>query len=152
MKIGVRIVGATELRREIETASRRVVPEAEQNVRKASEVVVGAALRQFKGSRTRALYEISGGKRIARKPPRPVTSPPDKLGVWEGTYRRAITYDVSRRGKQVESEVGPVGIAYARRHEFGILGMPQRQVITPAVEETKDRVFGLIARTFEVLP
>lgn len=152
MKVGVRIVGATELRRELETARKNVMPEAERNVRRASEVVLGSAVRQFQGSRTRSLYEIKGGKRVTRKPPRPVTSPPDRLGVFEGTYRRGITYDVSRTGKIVQSEIGPVGIVYAHRHEFGILGMPQRQVLTPAVEETKKRVFEIIERTFTVLP
>lgn len=151
MAWNIKILGANELRQELATAGASVPGELEKNVRRAGEIVTSAAQRNFKGSRTRALYQILNGKRVRRKPPWPVTSPPDMLGVFEGTYRRAISYDVTHVGTRVTAEVGPVKVVYAPVHEFGLGRMPARPVLTPAVESNKERVFAMLGMTFQVL-
>ena len=145
------ILGLKELKDDVKDAERDFATEVERNIRDAADMVVGLAQRNFRGSRTRALYMIRGGRRVKRKPPRPITSPPHMLGVFEGTYKRAISRDVRRNGKMVTAEIGPVGIRYARRHEFGTLGMPQRMVLTPAVEDSRERNFAMLGQSFRVL-
>jgi len=154
-RMRVRIIGAKRSRRELEKSRRRFQPAVEKNLRAAGEIIIGQARREFKGSRTRSLYSISGGKRKRRNPPRPVTSPPRKLGVFEGTYRQSISMDLkdSRRGRSGRrwvAEIGPT-VIYAHRHEFGTKGMPQRQVLTPAVKKKQREVFKRIGRSFKVV-
>lgn len=136
----LKILGLKEWRRDLGAAARKIPGEQLKNTRKAAEIIVGQARKEFKGSRTRA-----------RRKKRPVTSPPDKLGVDIGTYRKQISATVRRRGKSVVAEVGPVGLVYPVLHEYGLGRMPKRQVITPAVEKTEDKQIALIGRTFKVL-
>jgi hypothetical protein len=144
-------------RRHLKGARKNFMGTLERNVRLAAEIVTGAAKEQFVGERTRALNMISGGRVITRKPPRPISSPADKLGVFTGHYRRAIGNSIRVIGKRVHAEVGPLAaVPYARVHEFGgkagrNVVMPKRPVISPAVEATKERVFRLIGKTFRVL-
>lgn len=146
------ILGLGELRSDTKEAEQKIRPELRKNLELASQLVVGATGHQFRGSRTRAKYMIRGGRRVRRKPPGIVTAPPHMLARFEGYYARAISYTVSQAGNKLTSEVGPVAVAYARRHEFGTLGMPRRPVLTPAVEQTEKQVFALLERSFRVLP
>lgn len=150
-EIRIRFIGRKEFQREMERAAVRFNPELAKNVRKAGEIIIGQARKEFKGERTRARFKISGGRRVTRKPPRAVTSPPGKLGVFEGTYRKQISQSLSRSGKSIKSEIGPVGVPYARRHELGTQGMPRRQVLTPAVKKTEKDVVRILGRTFGVV-
>lgn len=150
--IKFKIIGLDDLRRDVAKAADELPPEINQNVAKAAEIVLGAALENFKGERTHALYEIHGGKRRKREIPRPITSPPEMLGVFEGTYRKSITTSVQRLGKSTTAEIGPVGIRYAPVHEFGGgNNIPARPVLTPAVADTAERVFDLIGQSFRVI-
>lgn len=150
--IKIRFLGVTAMRRQLDRAQRRFGPEMEKNLRKSGEIVVSAAKREFRGNRTRALYEISKGRRRKREFPRPITSPPHMLGVWTGQYRKSITYDLRHKTRRTYAiEVGPEGIIYARAHEFGIGRMPQRQVLTPGVKKSERKVVQLLGTTFKVI-
>lgn len=144
-------VGLIPLERDLTKASLSFGAEVEKNLRLASEGVTTEAKRNFRGSRTRSLYTIRGGRRVKRNPPLPITSPPNMLGVFEGRYRQAITYSVSKSGSRYLSEVGPVGIPYAPAHEFGTGRLPARPVLTPAVEKRQEETFRLIGLSFRVL-
>lgn len=137
------ILGLGDLRSDTKEAEQKIRPELRKNLELASQLVVGATGRQFRGSRTKALRA---------KPRRPVTAPPHMLARFEGFYARAVSYSITQAGNKLTSEVGPVAVAYARRHEFGTLGMPRRPVLTPAVEQTEKQVFELLERSFRVLP
>jgi phage gpG-like protein len=152
MRIGIRIEGTEEQARDLERAGDRLPQALDTQLRLASELIVGASQRNFKGERTRAEYEIKGGKRVRRKTPRPVTSPANMLGVFEGRYRQSISYTVTRhQNLTLSSEIGPVGVIYAPVHEFGLGVIPARPVLTPAIDSTRDRVYGLIGHAFKVV-
>jgi hypothetical protein len=138
--IEILIIGATVAAQSFEADAVALPGQAEKFVRYAGELVIGESKRQFVGSRTRSLYAISGGRRVRRNPPRPVTSPPNKLGVFEGRYRQAITQDVRHTGHFWETEIGPEGIPYARVHELGIGRMPKRPVMQPGLEAALPRI------------
>lgn len=148
--ISVRVLGLRRLQRTFARAKRGLLGATRSNLEKASLVLVGAAQKQFEGERTRARYKISGGERVERDNPRPVTSPPDRLGVFTGNYRNRITFDIKKSGRKLTAEVGPAGVPYARRHELGIR-TPERQVLTPAVKESADEIFRILGTSFEVL-
>jgi len=137
--------------RNLKRAKKKLPGEIEKNLSKAAEYVIGQAKQEFQGERTRALYMIKGGRAVRRKNPRPVSSPPGKLGIFEGTYRKAITKRIVRSGRYIDALVGPFGIAYARRHEFGTGGMPKRPVLAPAIAKTQHIVEKLIGESFDVL-
>lgn len=150
--IKLRWVGLKRFRRDMDRGAKKLRPALRRNLGLAAEAVVGEAQRHgFRGSRTRARFRISGGRRVARIPPWPVTSPPSKLGVFTGFYRRAISKDIKQSGRRLTAEVGPVGVRYARAHEFGVGRMPERPVIGPAVKAQEKYVYRLLGRTFEVL-
>ena len=139
-----------EFARNTKRAARKIPRAAEERIREAAEIAIGSMKKQFQGERTRARFKISGGRRIARKPPRPVSAPGNRLGVFEGTYRKSITSKIVRSGKNVDAIVGPFGIRYARVHEFGI-GTPKRPVLGPGIKAVEDEIFELVGTTFEVL-
>ena len=140
-KVSIVIRGLRKLRRDMRSAEQRFTAQMDHQLKLAAETVVGEAQRSgFQGERTRA-----------RMKGRPVTSPPNKLGIFEGTYRRAIGYDLMGPANNRVAEVGPATIKYARRHEYGTKGMPKRPVMGPAVDATQDQVFKLLGRTFKVL-
>ena len=150
--IRVRWIGRKKFERDMKRAARRLPSEMHRRLAMAGEAIVGEAQAHgFQGERTRALYRISGGRRVARKPPRAVTSPPNKLGVFSGAYRRAMSYEITGRKRHLNAEVGPVQIRYAPAHEFGLGNMPQRQVLTPAIKAKEKLVFALLGKTFNVL-
>lgn len=151
MAWNIKILGANEFRQELATAGASVPAALEDKIRKAAELVTNESKKNFKGWRTKALYEIVNGKRVRRKPPLPVTSPPDMLGAFENHYKKAISYSVTHAGTRVTAEVGPIGIIYARVHEFGLGRIPPRPVLTPAVEKTTERIYKYIGMTFQVL-
>ncbi|MBP7570904.1 MAG: hypothetical protein KBA95_12665 [Acidobacteria bacterium] len=152
------IFGAGEYAHDLRRAADKLQPEMLRNLHRASALLVGEAQKWFRGSRTRALYTIRGGRRVKRPHPLPVTSPPHMLGVFEGYYRQQINYGLSSLGKTMTSEVGPAGVIYARIHEFGGRTgrghgayMPPRPVLTPAIAKTQEAVFGLLGQSFKVL-
>lgn len=138
-------------RRRCQEAQRRVSRELSQCGARIGEVVRREAISQFAGERTRALYQIVGGKRRKRKRPRPVTSPPHQLGIFSGLYRRTISYQVTTSGRAVRVEVGPVGIQYPRAHEYGLGRMPKRPVLEPAVAAARPVVERIWRRPVEVI-
>lgn len=150
INLDVKILGLRRLQRTFARARRRLLGVTRSRLEKASLVVVREAQRQFEGERTRAVYEIKGGKRKRRESPRPVTSPPDKLGVFTGNYRKRITFDIKKGNRKLIAEVGPAGVPYALRHELGTR-TPERQVMTPAAKESADEVFRILGTSFEVL-
>ena len=83
--------------------------------------------------------------------PRPATFPQNELGKMSGDLQRRITSDVTRGGRSIKAEVGPVFIKYARRHELGTRGMPKRPYLEPSVKATEDQVFEMIGQTFKVI-
>jgi len=148
--LNVRLVGDKKFKKELERGARRIIPETEKRLRRVSAFVVGDAQKQFKGSRTRALYKISGGRRVKRKKPRAVTSPANKLGIFTGQYRKSISFAIERKRRKLRSVIGPVGIIYAAVHEFGTHGQKKRQVLTPAVKMNEQRItreLGKVWRT-----
>lgn len=150
----VKVTGLEKSKRAMGKTAKVFPRQLEKNMRLAGEIVIGAARKQFKGSRTRAIYSISGGRRKKRKKPRPVTSPKDKLGIFEGAYTKSISLDARVTGPKKRRtfivEVGP-SVVYAAAHEFGTGNMPQRQVLTPAVAETANQVFRLIGKSMKVM-
>lgn len=139
--IAILMIGVAQVEREFEVRAAQMPSNAERFVRRAGEIIIGESRKQFVGSRTRSRYEIRGGKRVARHPARPVTSPADKLGVFEGTYRKQITQDVRRVASGTyETEIGPDGIPYARVHELGIGRMPKRPVMAPGLEAALPKI------------
>jgi len=136
----IRWVGLDAFHKRMSGAGKRVESELEKNMRKAGEYVIGASMKQFSGSRTRA-----------RRRGRPVTAPADRLAVDYGTYRQSISQDVRRVGRHKwTTEVGPT-VKYARVHELGLRGMPKRQVLTPGVKDSEAAVFRVIGTTFRVV-
>lgn len=140
MPIKVTFIGEKKLLKDLRAAKDKFNPRLRQQLAKAAEVVVGKARQQFVGSRTRSFYRISGGKRVARRPPWPVTAPPKKLGIFSGHYRKQISKTVKGRGRRLYAEIGPVGIRYAAVHEFGTHGQKKRPVLGPALEQSRGEV------------
>ncbi|RMF18882.1 MAG: hypothetical protein D6760_13535 [Deltaproteobacteria bacterium] len=149
--IGIRVLGLRRFREDIAHENALRKSRIGAKLARAAEYVASDAKRNFKGERTRARYMIKGGRRVRRKHPRPVTSPPNMLGVFEGTYRRAITWTLRRSGREIVAEVGPSGIKYPPAHEFGTHGMPKRPVLTPAVEKNRQRVFRLLGAAIRIV-
>ena len=147
--LSIKFVGLKAFQKSMKRAGRRLPSILEQQLRKAGEVVIGEARKQFKGERTRALYIVKKGKRKKRRNPRPVTSPPDKLGIFEGTYTKQISQQLSGSGRSLRTEIGPVGVPYARRHELGIR-MPKRPVLAPAIKEAEPKVVAILGRSFRI--
>ena len=151
-RLKIKILGAKRLRRLLRRAAAKFEPEMAKNLRRAGEILISEAQKQFKGSRTRARFKIMGGRRVARSTPRAVTAPPNKLGIFTGQYRKSISQDVRRRGRRRwETEVGPVGIKYARTHEFGRGRIPKRPVLTPALKKSTPKFVGVLEGTFGVI-
>jgi hypothetical protein len=151
MAVRVRVIGAKKLQRALDKAAKQFNPLLRRNLAKAANVVVGESQKQFVGSRTRAEYRISGGRRVRRKQPRPVTAPRNKLAVFEGTYRRQISYKVRGRKRRLVAEIGPVGIRYARVHEFGTHGQRRRPVMGPGLKNATPAVTRILGRTFSAV-
>ena len=149
----IKIIGTKKAAREMKAAASKFEPQMKRNLRKAGEVVIGEAKKQFQGIRTRAKYLPGGPKgRTLRDPPRAVTSRPHKLGTFTTTYKKSITQEMKQTGKKKWSTtVGPQGAPYARSHEFGLGHMPKRQVLTPAVKKATPKVVKLIGATFKVI-
>jgi hypothetical protein len=132
--------------------AKAIESETGRAVAKAGEFVIGDSRLQFEGERTHALYEISGGRVTRRRNPSTVTSPANKLGVFEGTYRKAISQEIAHSGSLWSTEVGPVGIPYAAAHEFGTARLPRRPVLGPGVDAALpkiDRVLGAVVRVIK---
>ena len=144
MKIGLRIVGRRALQRWTARTAKRIPSEIERNLHRAAQLIEASAKKNIHGSRTRA-----------RRKHRPVTAPPHVLGVDTGRLRQSISYDVYRRGRRWNAEIGPQRVPYARIHEFGgTVGrarIPKRPYLGPAIDKNRERVFRLIGRTFEVV-
>lgn len=151
--IRVRVVGAKDLADDIQRAGRRLPSELVKKMRRATELTLRYAKeKRFKGSRTRALYQIKGGKRVKRKNPRPVTAPPGILGVFEGTYRSSLTGSIRRKPRGVRSIIGPgVRLAYPIAHELGLNGMPKRPVLEPSIDENVERIERVLGTALEVI-
>lgn len=154
ISLKMRVMGSKKMEAAMKRNVRVFEPAVMKQITLAGEVVIGAARKEFKGSRTRSLYEISGGKRKLRAKPRAITSPPKQLGVFEGAYRKSISQDVEIKGPRTRrrwtTTVGPT-VIYAAAHEFGKGNLPERQVLTPAIKKTQNKVFKIIGKAFKVL-
>jgi len=150
--VGITLVGFQPLGKDADGWKTEIPTKFEKQMARVGEIVVGNAQRMFKGSRTRAKFMIKGGKRVKRKGKgRAITSPPHQLGIFEGTYRKSISYEVKRYSDKVTTTVGPVGIKYARVHEFGIGPMPERPVLGPAVDKSIKKAERLLGISLEVV-
>jgi hypothetical protein len=138
---GIKILGIDRLNRDMRRASHLFRPTMRKNLGLVLEEMTGwAKENRFQGERTRA-----------RRKKRPVTAPPKILGIDTGHYRGAVSYDMKWKGKTLSAEFGPMGVKYARVHEFGLGVMPQRQVIEPTIDEFTEDVFRVLGKTFRVL-
>ena len=142
MAIGfnVKWIGLKSYQRHMQKASQKFAGELQKNLRKAGEIVIGESKKQFEGSRTRAVRKG-----------RAITAPRKKLAVDYGTYRRSISQDPRRVGRnRWTTEIGPT-VKYARVHEMGLRGMPKRQILTPGVKQSEAQVIRILGTTFKVV-
>lgn len=141
MAWGLRILGRKRFERHTERAARRFRPTMQRNFGLVMEDMTSwAKEKRFRGERTRAYRKG-----------RPVTAPEGVLGIDTGMYRTSLSYETDHRGSNTRAEFGPVGIRYARVHEFGLGAMPKRPVVSPAIDEFNDEFFRVLGKTFRVL-
>lgn len=146
MKIGVtsgRGRTPDQLGKGFKQAAKKLPKDIEKSILFVSEIIIGSMKKQFVGERTRAI-------RHGRTP----SSPDDKLGVLDGTYKKSITRKVQRQGKEITALIGPFGIIYARIHEFGGTTprggkIRARPVLGPGVKAVQKQVEKILGESID---
>lgn len=146
----IKWIGLARFQRKAGDASRKIPRALRERLTKGAAVVIRTGARKyFKGERTKAIRSHKPPYR-RRKSPRPITSPPDKLGSFTGAYRNKMGFDVRRRGRGAEAVLGtPADIGkYAAAHEFGLGRMPARPVFSRAAKDEEDFIVRQLGLTF----
>ncbi len=107
MDVAVTLKGDKRFRKRMQKAPKKVRSEAEKRLRIGGELLVGAAQKEIRGSRSRA--KRTGGA---------VTAKAGRLGVDTGRGRQSIAVQVRKKGKFTEVVVAAFGVSYMSIHEL----------------------------------